>query len=47
MDIVFSLIRNITLQIPHGLTRNPEIHENNRSSFNKDQQVKMHTSLHL
>ena len=37
VDIVFSIRRNITLQIPHGLTRDPEIHENNKSSFNKDQ----------
>ena len=37
MDIVFSIRRNMTLQIPHRLTRDPDIHENNRSSFNRDQ----------
>ena len=37
VDIVFSIRRNITLQIPHRLTRDQEIYENNRSSFNRDQ----------
>ena len=37
MDRVLSIRKNITLQIPHGLRRDPEIHENNRSSFNRDQ----------
>ena len=36
-DIVFSIRRNATLQILYALTRDPEIHENNRSSFNRDQ----------
>ena len=35
MGIVFGIRRNITLQIP--LTRDPEIHENNRENFNRDQ----------
>ena len=37
MDILFSIRRNITLQIPHGLTRDPIICENNRNDFNRDQ----------
>ena len=37
MDIVFSIRRNIPLKIPYRLTRDPEIHENKRSSFNRDQ----------
>ena len=37
MDIVFSIRRNITLQIPHGLTRGPIIYENKRRNFNRDQ----------
>ena len=37
MDIVFSIRRNITLHVPHGLTRDPEIYANNRSNFNRDQ----------
>ena len=35
MDIVFNIRSNIALQIP--LTRDPEIHENNREIFNRDQ----------
>ena len=35
MDIVFNIRRNIVLQIP--LTKDPEIHENNREIFNRDQ----------
>ena len=41
MDIVFGITRNVTLQIPHGLTRGPIIYENNRSNFNSDQLVMM------
>ena len=37
MDVVFSIKRNITLKIPHGLTRGPIIYENSRSNFNRDQ----------
>ena len=37
MDLVFGIRRNITLQIPHGITRGPIIYENNRSNFNTDQ----------
>ena len=36
MDLVFGIKRNITLQIPHGLTRGSIIYENNRSNFNRD-----------
>ena len=35
MDIVFNIRSNIALQIP--LTRDPEIHENNREIFNRNQ----------
>ena len=35
IDIVFNIRSNIDLQIP--LTRDPEIHENNREIFNRDQ----------
>ena len=37
MDIVFSIRRNIILQIPYGLSRDPIIYENTRSNFNRDQ----------
>ena len=37
MYIVLSIRRNITLQIPHGLSRDQIIYENNRSNFNRDQ----------
>ena len=37
VDIVFSISRNITLQIPYGLSRDPIIYENNKSNFNRDQ----------
>ena len=39
MDAVFGFKRNITLQIPHGVTRGPKICK--RSNFNRDQQVKI------
>ena len=37
MDLVFGIKRNITLHIPHGLTRTPIIFENNGSNFNSNQ----------
>ena len=37
MDIVFSIRRNITLQIPFGLSRDPIMYENTRSNLNRDQ----------
>ena len=37
MDMVYSIRRNIALQIPYGLSRDPIIYENNRSNFNRDQ----------
>ena len=37
IDIVFGIRRNITPHIPHRLSRDPIIYENNRSNFNRDQ----------
>ena len=37
MELVFSIRRNITLQIPYGLSRDPIIYDNTRSNFNRDQ----------